>query len=515
MSTAEQAKSDGVPPLPQPIKPLTPKGSVSEGEEKPNLVADLSSEFDIVADMKKLSISNGNNNVTDEFEIGDANSPVCLVYDKRMMLHVAPIDHPEQPQRIERIWSAFVEDGIVKSCHRIPSRVASDEELLRCHPQKHINRIADCFFNVDANELEMKKQLLEQKKFQYRLDEDTYDGVHSNLAARLAAGSIIAVTEAVLSNDNKIKAGFAVIRPPGHHCESDVSQGFCLFNSVAVAARHAQQFAPKKCKKVLIVDWDVHHGNGTQNIFYDDPSVFYVSIHRSDGGKFYPGTGFAKELGNKKKKSLGANLNIPWPCRGLGDKEYAVAFEKILMPLCTSFKPDLLYISAGFDAALGDPLGGMKVSPAGYAYMTTELMKLANGNVIIALEGGYNLTSISVSAVACARALLGKSVEGQKDLYKFAKESTNMEQANALDSRALRSLNQMLQIQKDFWQETHDDDDDNATNPFNQQLKSNMTRTRKQTQKMKEAKSLQELFLERKNKKKPQKKRAGGRAKKQ
>ena len=113
--------------------------------------------------MKKLSISNENNNVTDEFEIGDANSPVCLVYDKRMMLHVAPIDHPEQPQRIERIWSAFVEDGIVKSCHRIPSRVASDEELLRCHPQKHINRIADWFFNVDANELENKIKEYEEK----------------------------------------------------------------------------------------------------------------------------------------------------------------------------------------------------------------------------------------------------------------------------------------------------------------------------------------------------------------
>ena len=152
-------------------------------------------------------------------------------------------------------------------------------------------------------------------------------------------------------------------------------------------------------------------------------------------------------------------MNIPWPCRGLGDKEYAVAFEKLLMPLCKNFKPDLVFISAGFDAALGDPLGGMKVSPGGYAYMTNELMQLANGNVIIALEGGYNLTSISVSAVACARALLGKSVEGQDEIYKFAKESTNVEYADEIDTRALRSLNQMLQIQSDFWEETHDDKD--------------------------------------------------------
>ena len=450
--------------------------------------------------LKSLALSSSDDDSSD-FKVGNENSPVCLVYDKRMMLHVAPMDHPEQPKRIERIWSAFVEDGIVKSCHRIPSRLANDEELLRCHPQKHIDVIADVFYGVDPGELELKKQFLEQKKFQFRHDDDTYDGKNSNLAARLAAGSIMAVTEAILSEEKKNtkKSGFAVVRPPGHHCESETPQGFCLFNSVAVAARHAQTFAPKKCKKVLIVDWDVHHGNGTQNIFYDDPSVFYVSIHRSDGGKFYPGTGFAKELGNKKKRSLGTNLNIPWPCRGLGDKEYAVAFEKLLMPLCKNFKPDLVFISAGFDAALGDPLGGMKVSPGGYAYMTNELMQLANGNVIIALEGGYNLTSISVSAVACARALLGKSVEGQDEIYKFAKESTNVEYADEIDTRALRSLNQMLQIQSDFWEETHDDKD-GRKNPFNQPLKGSMGRSRKQTKKMQESKSLQEAFLERRKK---------------
>ena len=166
-----------------------------------------------------------------------------------MMLHVAPADHPEQPQRIERIWSAFMEDGIVRSCRRIPSRLATDEELLRCHPQEHIDRIADCFHKVDPGEMELKKVKLQQNKYQYRLDEDTYDGLHSNLAARLAAGSIMAVTEAVLSDKENVTSGFAVVRPPGHHCESKTPQGFCLFNSVAVAARHAQAFAPKRCKK--------------------------------------------------------------------------------------------------------------------------------------------------------------------------------------------------------------------------------------------------------------------------
>ena len=155
----------------------------------------------------------------------------------------------------------------------------------------------------------------------------------------------------------------------------------------------------------------------------------------------------------------------------------------------------LVFISAGFDAALGDPLGGMKVSPGGYAYMTNELMQLANGNVIIALEGGYNLTSISVSAVACARALLGKSVEGQDEIYKFAKESTNVEYADEIDTRALRSLNHMLQIQSDFWEETHDDKD-GRKNPFNQPLKGSMGRSRKQTKKMQESKSLQEALTE-------------------
>ena len=454
-------------------------------------------------DEKEAEIGLGKLSVDSDFSVGNVNSPVTLVYDIRMMLHVAPADHPEQPQRIERIWSAFMEDGIVKSCRRIPSRLATDEELLRCHPQEHIDRIADCFYKVDPGEMELKKVKLQQNKYQYRLDEDTYDGLHSNLAARLAAGSIMAVTEAVLSDKENVRSGFAVVRPPGHHCESKTPQGFCLFNSVAVAARHAQAFAPKRCKKVLIVDWDVHHGNGTQNIFYNDSSVFYVSLHRSDGGKFYPGTGFAKEIGDKKKQSLGTNLNIPWPCRGLGDKEYVVAFEKILMPLCYQFKPDVVFISAGFDAALGDPLGGMRVSPAGYAYMTSELMKLANGNVIIALEGGYNLTSISVSAVACARTLLGKNVEGKDELVAFAKNSTDVDFANEIDTRALRSINQILKIQSDYWSSTFDEKSD----PFKRQLKGSTGRTRKPTQKMKEAKSLQEMFLERKKKRNAAKKR--------
>ena len=146
-------------------------------------------------------------------------------------------------------------------------RLATDEELLRCHPQEHIDRIADCFHKVDPGEMELKKVKLQQNKYQYRLDEDTYDGLHSNLAHWLAAGSIMAVTEAVLSDKENVKSGFAVVRPPGHHCESKTPQGFCLFNSVAVAARHAQAFAPKRCKKVLIVDWDVHHGNGTKIYF--------------------------------------------------------------------------------------------------------------------------------------------------------------------------------------------------------------------------------------------------------
>ncbi|MFY9552679.1 MAG: histone deacetylase, partial [Thermoanaerobaculia bacterium] len=196
--------------------------------------------------------------------------------------------------------------------------------------------------------------------------------------------------------------GLALLRPPGHHAEADRAMGFCLFNNVAVAARALQ--AAGAARKVLIVDWDLHHGNGTQHSFWEDPSVLYFSTHQFP---FYPGTGAVEEIGGGAGR--GFTVNVPWP-GGMGDAEYLAAFDTILLPIARVFAPDLVLVSAGFDAAAGDPLGAMRLSPGGYAAMTSRLLGLAGGRVVLALEGGYNLDAISASAATCLRALLGEAV---------------------------------------------------------------------------------------------------------
>ena len=481
----------------------------------------------LAAELGSLSLSGAKHGHDDEdvppgyYEMGNLESDVGLVYDPRMMDHKAPEDHPEQPQRVERIWSALEEHKVTPQCRRVQSREATDEELKRCHPQRHINKICDCFYEFSDVKKSIAQNSLEKHGYQHRIDEDTFDGPHSALAARLAAGSVIALTEAVCNGE--IKSGFAVVRPPGHHCESDRAQGFCLFNSVAVAVRHAQAYTATpstntkvKANRVLILDWDVHHGNGTQDIFLNDSTVMFISLHRSDNGKFYPKSGFVKEVG--KRGGKGYTVNIPWPCRGLGDKEYVVAFETIVMPICEEFNPDLVFVSAGFDAALGDPLGGMKVTDAGYAYMTKKLMTLANGRVIIALEGGYNLTSISNASVACAKALLGASYKDILERNASGESETPIERfaalartgwAEEIDSRAIRTLNQVLAVQKDLWASRNDDGGEK--NPFRMPLVP-PSRTREggsSPAKAKKELSLAERFALRKNRKGKKKKKRG------
>lgn len=188
---------------------------------------------------------------------------------------------------------------------------------------------------------------------------DTFANSSSPLAARLSCGGLLEVTSAVVHG--KATSGVAVIRPPGHHAEPDRVMGFCLYNNVGVAAQVAR--TQWGVNRVLIVDWDVHHGNGTQEMFYSDPSVLYFSTHRYDSGRFYPGTGSAREVGTGA--GAGYNINVPWPCGNMGDAEYFAAFSQVLMPVALAFDPDLVIVSAGFDAADGDPLGGCSLTPKG------------------------------------------------------------------------------------------------------------------------------------------------------
>ena len=305
-----------------------------------------------------------------------------LVFDERFLAHRAPYGHPEHPGRLAAIRERLRAEGLDARCRAVPAREATDEELLRIHTPDHVE-------TIDATARESFVSL----------DPDTYTSRDSALAARLAAGGLVDLTAEVAAG--RLDNGFALLRPPGHHAEADRAMGFCLYNNVAVAARAAQ--AGGAAERVLVVDWDLHHGNGTQHSFWEDPTVLYFSTHQYP---FYPGTGSVAEIGAGPGR--GYTANVPWP-GGCGDDEYLDAFDRLLLPLAARFTPDLVIVSAGFDAADGDPLGAMRLSPSGYARMTERLRALAGGRVVLALEGGYHLDAISRAAAACTRVLLGEA----------------------------------------------------------------------------------------------------------
>uniref|UniRef100_A0A6Q2ZG01 Protein deacetylase HDAC6 n=1 Tax=Esox lucius TaxID=8010 RepID=A0A6Q2ZG01_ESOLU len=318
-----------------------------------------------------------------------------LVYDQRMMEHHNMWDshHPELPQRIQRIFSLHESLGLVSRCLMLPARLATEEELALCHSSKHIAQIK-------ATEV-MKPRDLHRLGNEYN---SIFISAESYRSARLAVGACFNMAQAVLNG--RVRNGAAVVRPPGHHAEKDAACGFCFFNSAALTARYAQSISQKPLR-VLILDWDVHHGNGTQHIFEEDDSVLYVSLHRYEDGTFFPSSEDADYSRVGLGRGAGFNVNIPWNGAKMGDAEYLAAFHSVVMPVAREFDPGLVLVSAGFDAARGDPLGGYQVTPEGYANLTHLLLGLAGGRVLVILEGGYNLTSISESMSACTSVLLG------------------------------------------------------------------------------------------------------------
>uniref|UniRef100_A0A669BCM5 Protein deacetylase HDAC6 n=1 Tax=Oreochromis niloticus TaxID=8128 RepID=A0A669BCM5_ORENI len=317
-----------------------------------------------------------------------------LVYDERMMEHSNLWDrhHPEQPQRIFKIFSKHQQLGLVDRCQRIPVRLATEEELSLCHSMQHIEQ--------------MKATAVMKPRELHKLGDEfvsIYLNQQSFQCARLAAGSCQLIGLFPLQVTNAV----AIVRPPGHHAERDYPCGFCLFNTAALAARYAKKASHDPLMRILILDWDVHHGNGTQHMFEDDDSVLYISLHRYDNGAFFPSSEDAAPDKVGVAKGAGFNVNVAWSGGRMGDSDYLAAFHRVVMPIATEFNPSLVLVSAGFDAARGDPLGGYNVTPEGYAHLTHMLMSLAGGRVLVILEGGYNLSSISDSMAMCTSVLLG------------------------------------------------------------------------------------------------------------
>ena len=308
----------------------------------------------------------------------------AYVYHPIYLEHNQP-SHPENARRLEHILHVLEEQALRDRLVLVEPRSATKEELLRVHTTGHIDHVRTA-----------------AERGGMLLDLDTYTSAQSFQAALMAAGGVVNAVDKVLNGE--IGNAFALVRPPGHHATADRAMGFCLFNNVAIAARAA--LARQQIERVFIADFDVHHGNGTADLFAEDPDVFYFSAHQYP---YYPGTGAKDDLG--RGAGRGTALNVPLPT-GVGDNGYARIFETLVLPLAERFKPDLILVSAGYDGHWDDPLAHMALSVAGYAAMAQTLVHLAEqlcqGRIVFALEGGYHLDALAYGVLNAFYTLLGE-----------------------------------------------------------------------------------------------------------
>jgi len=309
-----------------------------------------------------------------------------LVDDTRFDAHAPPGHHPERPERL-----VAAREGVRTAAGAVflpvTARSATDEELARVHERRFIDALG---------------KLRGESGY---LDPDTYVSARSVDVARLAAGSLVAMVDAMI--DGPIGKGVALLRPPGHHARPAKAMGFCLLNNVAVAAAHARA---RGIQRVAVVDWDVHHGNGTQEMFWRDASVLYLSTHQFP---FYPGTGDLDEVGEGDGK--GYTVNVPLGA-GSGDAVYASAFERVLLPVLEAYAPELVLVSAGFDAAARDPLAQMELTPDAYGWMARAIARVTDkssrGRMALVLEGGYDLVALEGGMRSAVEGMVaGRAVE--------------------------------------------------------------------------------------------------------
>lgn len=307
--------------------------------------------------------------------------------------HLAGYHHVESPKRLEVIYSMLDEADMAGKFEEISPRSATVDELCWVHDKSYVKRVAQ----TDG-------------KPYVSLDPDTQTTSQSYEAARLAVGGLLSLTDKIF--DGTVQNGFALVRPPGHHAERHRAMGFCLFNNVAYGALYAQKI--HGAERVLVVDWDLHHGNATQNRFYENPNVLYFSTHQYP---HYPGSGALQEVG--RGEGSGYTVNVPLRS-GHGDGDFYQIFKGILGPISDVFKPDFILVSAGFDTYCEDPLGGMRVTPKGYAALTRIMMDLAHthcsGKLAFTLEGGYHLAGLRESVKAVLKELSGDSMLTDEDM---------------------------------------------------------------------------------------------------
>lgn len=338
-----------------------------------------------------------------------SNTKTCIIYHPDYLKHETG-PHPERKERLLSIISHLKETGILDKLELIEPKRASIEEIQYIHSEEYIEKAR------------------RYSQFEMPLDPDTVLCKESYDVALLAAGGAITAVDAVL---DKFDSSFALVRPPGHHAMPERGMGFCIFNNIAIAARHAQKMGKNR---VLIVDWDVHHGNGTQEAFYDDPSVLYFSTHQYP---HYPGTGWLDEVGIGEGE--GYNINVPLPA-GTDDSGFIAAFEEILVPAALEFRPDIVLISAGQDACNRDGLAQMRMSIEGFAILASIVKSIAKescaGKAAVVLEGGYDLKMLASSVAAILHVFMGN--EPEKKSYDVS-------------PHVRARLEEVKKIQRKFW----------------------------------------------------------------
>ncbi len=311
--------------------------------------------------------------------------PTAFLADPAVREHLAGRHHPERPERFDAVLEGIARAGFLDRLAGVDPRVATEEELLLCHTREYLYTV--------RRDVESGRPYLSTG--------DTDISASSWEAAARAAGGVLNAVDAVLLG--RARNAFCAVRPPGHHAAPGRGMGFCMFNNVALAARYARH--KHRLARVLIADWDVHHGNGTQDAFYSDPSVFFFSTHQ---WPLYPGTGRADETG--EGPGAGTTMNRPFPA-GSGRDRILGAVQEALLPAADRFRPELVLISAGFDSRAGDPLGRFTLTDRDFADLTRAIMEIADrhagGRVVSVLEGGYNLEGLALAAAAHVEALLG------------------------------------------------------------------------------------------------------------